>query len=313
MDISEYANSVFEQPWWLNTVAPNQWREVVIKEEGKIVARWAFVEKGKSIIMPMLTQTLGIWISEDILEYDKYDRQQKKILNKLIDEIISKKGISLCLNSNNTFFMPFYWRGFKVTPFVSYRLNDLTNLDAIYTGFSSNVKNSIERASKKLKIVESDNIDKLISLVDNTFRRKKMQRPWSVDLIKDIYYSAKQNNGGKLLFAIDKEKNVHSGTLFIYDQKVFYNLISGSDYKYKNSGAATLLLWEGIKHAATTSMIFDFEGSMKEGINRFYAQFGGKQVIYYGIYKPTEKLFRQKSQKLIRFLKNRVKKRFVYR
>lgn len=40
---SEYVNSVFEQPWWLDTVAPNSWKEILIEEAGEVIARWPLV------------------------------------------------------------------------------------------------------------------------------------------------------------------------------------------------------------------------------------------------------------------------------
>lgn len=79
--------SIFEQPWWLDAVAPGQWDAVEIEENGRIVARLPFVFKkkfGARIVgQPQLTQTLGPWI-----EYTSDTRRKRHACQspKLIGE-----------------------------------------------------------------------------------------------------------------------------------------------------------------------------------------------------------------------------------
>lgn len=44
-----YVNSVLEQPWWLDLVAPDRWEEIIINDEktGEVMARFAYVSDGK--------------------------------------------------------------------------------------------------------------------------------------------------------------------------------------------------------------------------------------------------------------------------
>jgi hypothetical protein len=56
-------NSIFQYPWGLDAVAPNQWNEVKVIKGGEVIARLPYViEKKKGftrITMLPLTQTLG--------------------------------------------------------------------------------------------------------------------------------------------------------------------------------------------------------------------------------------------------------------
>ena len=91
---STFVNSVFEQPWWLDAVAPNAWRELTVKEEGVIIARWPIVEIKNIIGMPKLTQTLGFWLSEDQLDNDTF-------YNKMtIDKKLPQGNLSLEMPNN---------------------------------------------------------------------------------------------------------------------------------------------------------------------------------------------------------------------
>ncbi|MCW3804134.1 GNAT family N-acetyltransferase [Plebeiibacterium marinum] len=303
MKISKYTNSIFEQPWWLDAVAQGNWREILIEENEEVIARWPIVEYNKMICMPILTQTLGFWMCNSIVSTDRHLKNQRIIVDKLLKMVPERSEVSICLDTNNKDFMPFYWNYYKITPKVSYRLKDISDVDIVFKGFSGNVKNSIKRARKKLELVHSEDLDLLLYLLDKTFAKQNMGNPWSKKLIKDIYSAARENNACKMIFAKDNEGNIHSGNLFIYDENVFYNLISGTDPKYKNSGAAALLLWEGINIASNISKCFDFEGSMIKGINSFYSQFGGAQEVYFHVYKDRISNTKHK----INLLKNRLK------
>jgi hypothetical protein len=309
---SKFVNSVFEQPWWLDTVAPNEWKEIIVEEEGETLARWPIVESPEGIGMPKMTQTLGFWLSEKILESDICYNQRKKITNLLLEQLPHNTSINICLDSRVDYFLPMHWKHFNVSPHISYRLYDLTDLDAIFNRFSGIVKENIKRANKKVTIKPIDDIEILLLLLDRTFSRQNMKNPWSKDLIRNIYTTSKENNACHLLYAQDADGNIHSGNLFVYCEKVCYDLISGTDPKYRSTGAPTLLVWEGIKFASTVSKSFDFEGSMIEGIENFLRQFGGKPIVYYQIQKQKLGLIKGIYSGIVKFLKDTIKSLIGY-
>ena len=58
-------------------------------------------------------------------------------------------------------------------------------------------------------------------------------------------------------------------------------MIGGSDPKFKNSGANSLLIWRAIEDSSKHTDAFDFEGSMMEPVERFFRGFGGEPVPYF--------------------------------
>lgn len=285
MNKSKFANGIFEQPWWLDVVAPNAWRDIIVQEDGKIIARWPIVEINGGVRMPQLTQTLGFWMAEDVLENDIYYNRRKEITNLLLAQLPHNRNVNISLNPSIAYFLPLYWHGFNISPRVSYRVDLLGNLDPIYNRFSKNVKRSISKADKKVNVEASDDIEKLLVLLDKTFNRQNMLNPWPGELVRNIFAASQHNNACRLLYAQDANGNIHSGGLFVYDEKVCYYLIGAADPAYRSSGSQSLLLWEGIQFAGSVSRAFDFEGSMIEGIEHFFRQFGGTPVLYYQIQK----------------------------
>ena len=107
-------------------------------------------------------------------------------------------------------------------------------------------------------------------------------------LVERIVTSCEELNHGKYFEAVDDDGNVHSASYFVYDEQTCYDLMGGSDNRYNlESCARNLIIWESIKFAAEHSLVFDFEGSVIEGIEHFFQQFGGRCTPYYFVRKAS--------------------------
>ena len=309
-DVTKCANNIFEQPWWLNTVAKNRWQDITIVENNEVIARWPVVSKKRflfqRITMPKLTQTLGIWIKPaESAEPDTLSRL-KEITIDLLGKIPHAHDFKVRLDSSFNYFLPFHWRGYSIKPLITYKITDLKNPDDIFSNFDKSTKRKINSAKKKLVIREDLDIDVLIRVVNLTYQAQNRKSPISVDLIKSIDEACKRNGTGKMLAAVDDAGNVHACTYFVFDENTFYYLIPGSDPQYKSSNAQSLIIWEAIKIASSLSREFDFEGSMIEGIEKFFRQFGAKPVVYYQISKipfifEIFELLKPKIKKIIHY------------
>ena len=78
LNTTPYANSVFEQPWWLDIVAPGEWGEVTVKEGDETVARLPYVLQKGRITLPPLTQTLGPWMKTEYRQLQPGNTQLSK-------------------------------------------------------------------------------------------------------------------------------------------------------------------------------------------------------------------------------------------
>ena len=303
-----YANNLFEQPWWLDIVAEGSWDEVIVEEKGKIIGRFPFFIDNGNIKMPTLTQTCGIWLDEgDSKSGNENLSQRKKIIDKLLEQLPSCKNIRVALDTSMDYILPFLWKGFVVSPRVSYRIEDLSDLDSVYANFGKTVKKNIKSAQKKVEISTETDVDVLLEIMDKTFAAQGRKYPISKDCIRKIVSKCDERGNGIMYTARDADGNVHACSYFVYDKNVFYYLIAGSDNEYRSSGAQTLILWKAIQYAAQVSKAFDFEGSMVEGIENFFRRFGGKPITYYEIRKEGI------AHQFFEVLKPRIKKVLGYK
>ena len=285
--VTPYANSVFEQPWWLDVVAPGKWRELSVSKNGEVVARWPIVTDGNKAFMPKETQTIGPWFAkvEGETEHDRLSRMQKAIQEMLQQAEISRWDYALAPECD--YVLPFMRNGFQLHPRFTYVIDDLSDIEGVEARYAKTVKKNLKRASQVVEVKRVDDPDILIRSMRATFDAQHRSLPVSEELISQIVEESLRHSNGVLLAAFDDSGLCHSSSLFVYDEKRCYYLLSGSDPAVRTSGAQTLILRDGIRFAAEHSKVFDFEGSMIEGIEKFFRQFSGRQVVYYRITKQS--------------------------
>lgn len=305
---TEYVNNLFEQPWWLDIVAPDSWKEIVVEEKGEVIGRLPYCYKGNSVNLPPLTQTCGIWIKEQIKKPGNENLSYiKKIIDQLFEQLSEYKNVKIALDTSVEYFLPFLWKGFTVLPRISYRIESLENIDSIYADFSKTVKKNIKSAQKKVKISMESDSEILLNIMNKTFAAQGRKYPVDAEVIRKIVEECDRRGNGKMFTARDEEGNIHACSYFVYDKHVFYYLIAGSDSEFRSSGAQTMILWEAIQYASSVSKVFDFEGSMVEGIETFFRRFGGKPVVYYEIRKQSL------IKEIMEIMKPRVKRLLGYK
>ena len=287
MDNLEQVNSIFEQPWWLDAVAPGQWDVAEVNKGGKLVARLPYFKTKqlgfKLLGMPDYTQTLGYWIEETGSKNAKKYGREKDLVSELIKQLPKGYNMDLTLDHTCDYLFPFKWNGFSLQMKYSYRIEDIKDLEKLWSGLAENIRTDIKKAQKILHIEDNHPIEDLILMQDKTFGRQGRTLGHNNELIKRIDAASVMHNARKLLCAVDEQGRIHAAAYFVYDSACCYYLIGGGDPELRNSGASSLLVWEGLKFASTVSKTFDFEGSMIEPIERFFRGFGGVPTPYWRV------------------------------
>ncbi len=299
-------NSIFEQPWWLEAVAPGQWGAVEIEKDGKIVARLPYIKSTrfglKMLGMPDFTQTLGYWIEDTGAKKAKKYARNKELISELIEGLPKGYYCDFTLDHSCDYLFPFRWHGFSLNVLYSYRLDIIHDIDLLWDGLADNIRREIKKAQKIVKVEDNHSIDELITLRNKTFMRQGRQLKDYSKTLKIFDAALIEKKSRKLLCAVDSEGRIHSAAYFVFDSNSCFYLLGGGDPKLRTSGASSLLMWEGIKFASTVSQSFDFEGSMIEPIERFFRAFGGTPTPYWRVTKLNTIL------SLVDFMKPKIKK-----
>ena len=299
---NEVSLPLFSKDWWLDSVvgADNWDVSLVIKNE-EVIASMPYIRKkrlGMHIsTLPELTKYLGPWFKTNNNKYSKILGQQKAIMEELIKQLPNFDYFSQNWFHNKTNWLPFYWNGFKQTTNYTYCIDDLTDLDQVWSNFQENIRSDIKKSINRynLAIKESPSIKDFIIINKKVFERQNIKVPYSEEVILRIDEACAHHKSRKIFLAVDKNNVIHAGVYIVWDNQYAYYLMSGGDPKLRNSGATSFCLWEAIKFASTVTKKFDFEGSMIEPIEKYIRAFGAKQKLIFTISKTPSFLLRLRS------------------
>lgn len=282
---------IYSQPWWLDVVSgPDSWGVELYDKGGQTMGALPYhVTKrlGLSVIVPpKLTQNLGPWIR--YFEGQKRATRlshEKEVFTELVDGLPEVDLIRHNLHHSVTNWLPFYWSGFTATPRYTYILDGLDDLDALWDAFDSRIRRMIRKAEKNdIAVEETEDLDLFLELNRMTYERQGEEPPHSRSLIRRLDEACARRNARSMYVARGENGRAHSALYCVHDARTTYYLMSGADPELRNSGANGLAVWRSIRDAAERgNRSYDFEGSMKESIERFFRDFGARQVPYFQI------------------------------
>ncbi|MCI5156837.1 MAG: GNAT family N-acetyltransferase [Candidatus Electrothrix sp. AUS1_2] len=291
---------IFSRDWWLDTVCggPEHWDAAIVEKGGHIVASMPyFVRKkwGKTLLtMPPLTQNLGLWLKESDGKYGKILAAQKDHMQALIDQLPEFSLYSQNWHYHYTNWLPFYWRGFSQKTKYTYVIPELSDEKKLWAGLQENIRREIRKAESrfKLKIRDDLPLTDFLRLNRMTFERQGKEVPYSEFFIRRIDETCMNRVCRKYWIAEDADKRHHAGVYIIWDENSAYYLMGGGNPELRNSGATSLCMWTAIRHAASVTKKFDFEGSMIEPVERFFRAFGAIQTPYFNISQTPSKIIK---------------------
>ena len=280
---------IFLQPWWLEAVAPGRWDYAVVKRGDEIVAAmpyaakkwlgWTFIEG------PAKTPYLGPWMRPSTAKYAKRLAEQKDLIGELIDRLPRLGSFQQAFHPEIANWLPFYWKGFQQTTRYTYRIEDTSDLDAVWKYTTESVRTDIKKARKILTVEACHDFQSVVDLHKKTWQRQGRAFAQSDAEMMALHDACLRHECCQTFIARDSAGRPHAAAYFIWDNSTVYYYMSGADPALRNSGAGALLVWRGIELASEKGLVFDFEGSMHEPIERFFRSFGGRQVPYFVLSK----------------------------
>lgn len=231
---------------------------------------------------PPYAQHIGPRCIEGGWEY----REEREIVQKLMEQLPVSVNVDINLSPEIRDFLPFRWAGFRVEPRVTQRITHLEDLDKVFAGIDKRKQSQIRQATRMFRISDKVQIEDLIRIDEDTFRRQGKQSRLRDSALVKQYLSSEKHPGLKLLGLEDGNGKIVATALLRYDARICYSLVVGRSEEGGNL-AGNLLTWECIRFAASVSKIFDFEGSVLEGVETYNRRFGAESFVFYKVYRYT--------------------------
>ena len=277
---------IFFTPWWLDSVAKDNWDVAIYKNENKVFGIFPYMTTkklyGNIITNPQFTTRLG-----PIIFYEKQQSSNrkisydKKVLDNLIEQLPKFLLFEMGFYYNIENWLPFYWKGFMQTTKYSYQL-DLKN--SFYEGLVSSKKSDIKKAKKVVEIKEDLDPELFYKLHKENLNKRGKDIFFTKDFFLSMFNESSEREQGKIFYATDGE-NIHSAYFIVWDKERSYFMINMINQEFRNSGSTTLLMSEVFNFLKGRTKFCDMAGSMIEGVEQSLRNYGSEQISYYAIYK----------------------------
>ncbi|MGD9528159.1 GNAT family N-acetyltransferase [Pseudonocardia sp.] len=283
------SHTPFEQPWWLEAVAPGRWGHVLVERGGEVVARLPYVRKQKFgltvLTQAPLTRFVGPWLRPSEGKYEKRLGVERELMGELIDRLPPHDVYRGNFAPAITNWLPFHWAGFDATVRYTYRIDDLRDPDRLWAELGGNVRSRVKRAAKGVEIrtdLESEAVlEEVLRINRRLFERQGLGVSFGDDLARRLDAACRARGAREVVTATDSQGRLQAALYLVRDATTTYLLYGGTDPEFRSTGVNSLVVWEAIRLASQTSQHFDFLGSMIEPVERVNRSFGARQVPYF--------------------------------
>ena len=291
------------------SVIRNDWQAIIVEEKGEWVAvmpfclnkRWKYI----SLPQPLLTQYWGIFLKSFSIDTStrKILSQKEAIISKIIPHLAKAHLFIQNFSTQFDYPLPFHWAGYELKTKYTYHLKLDKSADDLFMSFSPHLRRQIRKAEKNGLTFDylsgTKELLGLFSLNQDIGHNIVNKTPENYQKIEAIGQYLIKSGNGIIRGVKDKKDQIIAVSVFAFFKDKMIYLMGASHPDHGNSGAGALLMWSGIQEAKKRELaIFDFEGSMIQGVEHFFRKFGAVPVSYLQIYKNRLPLLIRWIQKL---------------
>lgn len=298
---------VFSSKKWLSVYGNRLSLVGIYKDERQLIGGFYFLKTKKFgftfLKLPPYTPHCSLFFVSESKNKSSINNFSKEIMTEVCNYINAQKGALTVLAFPTTILdmQPFIWDGYKVIPNYTYRINLHNSIEEIIASFDSKNRNVINKAIKddlsvsENELTKNQLFDFFLNSLSSTNANIYQEE------LKNIFHVFSDDSNSFSLSA--KKNNELLGVVFcVYDKLNCYYLLGGLNRGSNSQGVNNLLVQKSIEKAKQLGCsVFDFEGSMLKGVEKFFRSFGPELVPYYTVNKaklPLEMLLKFKKREL---------------
>jgi hypothetical protein len=303
---TEPAIPIFSRDWWLDAVCKTKWDVLLYEEKERIRAAIPLhLPLPKIVSMPPYTQTMGIWYAETAgdTKYTTALGRRQEITKALVEKLKNYTAFLQNFHYDTTDWLPFYWAGYRQTTRYTYLLHNIRQTEHLRENMNAHLRRNISKATKQHRLAVRQGVpaNDFLHIHALTFRRQGL-KPLHTGTLELLIRICRERKQGDIWGAYDDSGRLHAAAFVVWQESSAHYLAGGADPALRNSGAQALVLWEAIQAVSACTNLFDFEGSMLPGVERFFRGFGAVQTPYFTISKGKAGLWDKALIKLHQWL-----------
>lgn len=298
---------VFGSEKWLLMYGEDLMMIGIYKDENQMIGGFYYLKTKKLgfdfIKLPPYTPHCGLFFQSDSKNKSSVNNFSKEIMNDVCNYFSEQKSqlTVLAFPTNIIDLQPFIWSKYKVVPNYTYKIDLTKSFEEITSQFDSKNRNAINKAIKEDVLVTKNSLSqKEVFTFFKTNLSATGANIYESILHKIVFEFADESNS----FCMVAKKNTEVlGMVFcVFDANTCYYMLGSVNKKSGIQGINNLLVQHSIENAKNLGCcVFDFEGSMLKGVEKFFRSFGPELVPYYTANKailPLEILLKFKKREI---------------
>lgn len=298
---------VFASKKWLAVYGDSLTMVGIYKDEHQLIGGFYYLKTKKLgfdfVKLPPYTPHCGLFFINESKNQSSINNFSKEVVQEVCNHFSGLRSALtiLAFPSSVTDMQPFIWDKYKVVPNYTYRLDLKKSMDDIKSHFDSKTRNAINKAVKEGVQVSLNSLSKQ-EIYDVLVENLKSAGANIYDTyLRNILFNF-SDESNSFCFVARKENEVLGLVFCIYDSNVCYYLLAAVSKKSGVQGVNNLLVQHCIEKAQQIGCkVFDFEGSMLKGVEKFFRSFGPEMFPFYTANKaklPLEIILKFKKREL---------------
>jgi len=274
------------QDWWLDAVC-DRWEVAIAMKGQNVTGVWPYAVQQRiripMLLTPKLTPYLGphVFFPDDIRESNR-DSFEHETITTLLDQLPDPEVWTLALPPGLK--QAGLFRFFDLQTEVRQTfLIDLTQEETeLYANLKEPLRRNIRAAEKEITITEEPGCLALLHDYQKvTLEDKGRIQHHSFADLQRLYDACRRHDSGALWVARSAEGQILGIILHVWDNVRSYYLMGAKNPAAADYRAMSALLWHAIREAKRRGhRLFDLEGSMDPGVERFFRNFGARRELY---------------------------------
>ena len=277
---------LFEKPWWLDVVC-EKWDVAIAMKGERITGAWPYPVESKlgvkMVRTPLLTPYMGpqVYYPEGLKESNA-DSYEHETVSELMTQMPNAKVWHLALQPGMKQAGLLKKHNLEARVQQTFLLELTENEDALLKNMKDTTRRNIRIAESEVTVSNSpSHLKDLYKFQKETLTKTGRTIPFSFKHMERIMTACLANDAAALWVAKDPKGVIEAIVWQVWDEQCSYYFMGGQNHATNSYRAMSLLLWHTMKEAkARGCTTFDLEGSMDEGVERFFRNFGGERALY---------------------------------
>ncbi|MBS1773033.1 MAG: GNAT family N-acetyltransferase [Bacteroidetes bacterium] len=291
---------LFLQDWWMDIVCPD-W-DVAIEMNGDNVAGvWPYNKESKlgvSLLRtPKLTPYQGPYVSypKDLKQVNR-DGFENDTIAALLKQLPDVKVWNIATLPGIKQAGLFKHAGLEISTKQTFLIDLRQDEQVLLSNMKESLRRNIKAATDFEIVNDSSLLPQLYQYQKHTLSAKEVMQSHSLADMQNLMDGCMQRNCASL-WAAKKGNEVLAIVWNVWDAEHSYYFMGAQKPGNDNYKAMPALLWHCIKEAkARGNSIFDLEGSMDPGVEKFFRSFGATRELYLVLKKNNSLLWKVKEK-----------------